>query len=236
MYYRLVLPANHSVFGIYRHESTTSTKYNNENIEQKIEEVKEQGKTYADVVGSDGRKNNDEHESDFQRVMEKRNKELVEERERSNRASNLIVYGVEEAKSHNRDAENKQADEFVKTLFAKIETTVPVRSVSRLGQKKTDRTRPIKIVLNTEEEKTQVLSNLSKLKGCEEYRNVSITHDYTIAERMLIRAKSVEARAQNEKLPTNCEYTIQVRGNPKNGLILIRKYHKKDPPVTAKAQ
>ena len=168
--------------------------------------------------------------------MERRNKKLVEERERLNQAPNIIVHGVQEIDARGKDEEKKHTNEYITALFAKIGAEVQHKSAVRLGEKKSGKTRPIKVTLSSEEEKFKVFSYLKHLKGCEEYKNVSLTHDYTVAERKLIKAKSDEAKSINQTLPDDCDYVMQVRGNPKNGLILVRKYRKKNVASTTTHQ
>ena len=204
-------------------------RQNSEHIEIKINETNERIRTYADVTGTDNRRESiKSNDQDFHQVMERRNKKLIEEREQLNRAPNIIVHGVQEIDGHRKDEEKKHAKEFMTVLFTKIGVDVEQKLAVRLGEKKFDKTRPIKVVLSSEEEKYKVFSCLKYLKGYEEYKNISLTHDHTVAERKLIKAKSDEAKAINQTLPDDCDYVMQVRGNPKNGLILIRKYRKKN--------
>ena len=69
------------------------------------------------------------------------------------------------------------------------------------------------------------MKNLNKLKDNEKYRGVSITEDYTINERNLIRSKAEEAKSNNNKEPADSQFTWKVRGTPKNGLF-IKKLRK----------
>ena len=63
------------------------------------------------------------------------------------------------------------------------------------------------------------MKNLNKLKGKESYNGISITDDYTVAERELVndyRREAKELNANNE----GKDYTFCVRGTPKNGLFI----------------
>ena len=69
------------------------------------------------------------------------------------------------------------------------------------------------------------MDNLTKMKGREEYLNISITHDYSILERKLINEWVKRAK---EKTSQSEEFTYKVWGNIKNGLYLKRFNKKKD--------
>ena len=91
----------------------------------------------------------------------------------------------------------------------------------RLGKLDPDgRCRPMKLVMNSVEDKQLVMSRLPNLKSAEDqYRNISIKDDYTPSERELIRYKLNQAREMNERENTN---TWKVRGTPKNGLRIVK--------------
>ena len=50
----------------------------------------------------------------------------------------------------------------------------------RVGEIKTNKNRPLKVVLSTSEEKNKVLYSMKNLKGNEFYKGISVTDDYTI--------------------------------------------------------
>ena len=85
--------------------------------------------------------------------------------------------------------------------------------------------RPIKVVFNTEAEKNKIMENLKELKGQEKFRGMSITDDYTLAERQIIKEYSDKAKDYNNKEPQDSDYVWRVRGSPKNGLRL-KKFQK----------
>ena len=78
------------------------------------------------------------------------------------------------------------------------------------------------------------MANLSNLKGQEEFKGISITCDYTIRERQMIREKANEAKSNNDNEPLNSKYIWRVRGTPKNGLT-IKKFLKQRPATTVAA-
>ena len=81
--------------------------------------------------------------------------------------------------------------------------------------------RPLKITVDTEEQKEKIMRNLSNLKGNDDYGGISIKEDYTINERMLIREYVEQAKALNALETTKrSKFEYRVRGTPKNGLFL----------------
>ena len=75
------------------------------------------------------------------------------------------------------------------------------------------KSRPIKIVMRTKEDKGNVMKNLGRLKGTERFfRKVSIKDDYTTLEREEIRLLTERAKKQRTDNP---EKVFKVRGNSK---------------------
>ena len=64
------------------------------------------------------------------------------------------------------------------------------------------------------------MENLRELKGQERFRGMSITDDYTLAKRQMIKMYSEKAKENNNKETPNSPYVWRVRGSPKNGLRL----------------
>ena len=54
--------------------------------------------------------------------------------------------------------------------------------------------------MNTEEERNKILSNIRNLKDIPEYETISVTKDYTITERRVIKDQSGKAK---EKIRMN---------------------------------
>ena len=107
------------------------------------------------------------------------------------RELNIIIHGLEEKESW------KEYDrEIIKQLFDTVGIQyAPCSSADRLGRKTTDRTRPIRLRMETQEEKGNFMSMLGKLKyGPEVLRKISITDDYTQEERNEIRQWVEEAK------------------------------------------
>ena len=85
-----------------------------------------------------------------------------------------------------------------------------------------DKNRPIKVVVNTEEERNSILSNLRNLKGTPESKTISVTEDYTITERRMIKDWSDKAKEKNKNESSDSKLVWRVRGSPKNWMRLKR--------------
>ena len=100
------------------------------------------------------------------------------------------------------------------------------KSLYRLGKRVPNKKGPIKIVLTCEEDKGAIMANLNCLKGNEDFSKISVTEDYTIGDRNLIKEWTERAKAKNTKEPPESNYEWKVRGTPKNGLLL-KKFQKR---------
>ena len=76
--------------------------------------------------------------------------------------------------------------------------------------------------MSTLDERELMMSSLGKLKVApEKFKNISITEDYTIEERQVIKNKVEEAKTKIEA-EDGGNHIWKVRGSPKNGLLLIK--------------
>ena len=150
-------------------------------------------------------------------MMNARNEDLAEKRDKKMRSTNIIIHGPKES--------TKEEDQkFVEDLLTKVDMEPNnVKSVQRIG--KPDTNGPIKVELSTEKDKVSLLQNLRKLKDDERYKGIGITEDYTFSERKLIQEYNVRAKERNENDPEKDSYVWRVRGSPKNGLF-IKKFRK----------
>ena len=59
--------------------------------------------------------------------------------------------------------------------------------ISRIGRSEDNKKKPIKVELQKELDKEKILNNLRNLKSNIEYKGISITEDYTISERQMLK-------------------------------------------------
>ncbi len=151
--------------------------------------------------------------------------------DRENRENNIIIYNVDESEKDTAE-ERKESDScFFSNLCEEI-LLIPVptaRNLMRLGKKpaadEPQKPRPLKVVLESKDDKDKVMENLTKLKNAEEkFRKISVTPDYCMEDREKIRVKVAEAKKLNEEDQSK-NFTYRVRGPPWN--LRIVKFQNK---------
>lgn len=144
-------------------------------------------------------------------MLNQKNEELLELNDRKNRAQNLMLHGKKDESSD---------IEFINAFLTQVGCDKSnLKSIKRIGATQPDRARPILVQLNTEEEKSKVMKNLRQLKDVQMFIGISVTEDYTLAEREMIKIYRTKAKELNEESKSS-ETIIRVRGCPKNGLFL----------------
>ena len=151
-------------------------------------------------------------------IENSKNDDKVEENEQERRSRNIIIHGAEEY--GNTPEEIKRLDtEYVIDILKHLGLSHKPESVTRLGNG-TSKKRPIKLIMKTKNDKANVMKNLSKLKGTiEEFGKISVTDDYTQTEREQLKKWNDDAKAKSQN---DDQYVYKVRGDPKNGLRLVR--------------
>ena len=66
-------------------------------------------------------------------MEETKNAELVEEKEKKLRSKSLIIHGVEESSSDNKDDAIKSDDIYINNFIAALKATSTAKSASRIG-------------------------------------------------------------------------------------------------------
>ena len=110
----------------------------------------------------------------------------------------------------------------MKQIFKTLDVKFTPESITQLGNKKVGSTRPMKIVMNNDKEKNDIMKALPKLRDSQVSAlfKVSITNDYTITERKEIArwvAKAWERTAENDE---GCIW--KVRGVPFSSIRLVK--------------
>jgi len=191
------------------HELITEKKKEDDNPNSKVAS----SVTYANIVGES---QSESTPTSFRAIMmATKNEELAEEAEKKRRECNLTIHGKEE----NGDDDKL----FVQNLNKQISVgSVKINQIMRVGEIKANKIRPLKVVLSSPDEKNKVLYSMKNLKGNELYKAISVTDDYTINEREMIREFVKKAKKENEKEDKDSNYIWRVRGCPKNGLTIKR--------------
>jgi len=99
-----------------------------------------------------------------------------------------------------------------------------VCSFVRIGKSTDGKNRPLKIVLGCEEEKVNLMGNLTALRGVEKYVGISITEDLTQDETM--HTKTLQAKQSKETKTTLTQNTSGEFGDPQKTDSKNGKQHK----------
>ena len=214
---------------------------NNIEIDKKLNLVMSQTKTYAELakntkVTGDTQSAHPEIPdssttvnvpANLRSIMrDAKNDQLTEENERKQRCRNLILHGVSEYIGADKDEAKKSDEEYIKNFIGAVRVAAQIKLVMRIGKVDQLKKRPIKVVLNNEEDKDKIMDSLRNLKDNDDYKGISVTEDYTVAERELIREFNEKAKDRNFQEAVDSKYVWRVRGSPKNGL-LIKKFPKR---------
>ena len=211
---------------------------NNKRLEEKVEHARVHGNTYADIVTNETNHNNDGKKTeeqprttkDFRKIMrEAREAEVAEELEQKRRNRNVILHGVPEQDATDKDHARASDESYITYLFETLQLCPKYRSFTRLGSKGNNRSRPIKITLEYEEDKTTLMSRLVNLKENAYFKGLSVTDDYTQMQRQTIKEWIDKANVRNDQEEPNSLYTWKARGTPKNGMFLKRVQRRKTP-------
>ena len=138
-------------------------------------------------------------------TMEKINEDVEEKLEAFRRRKNIILYGMPEEK--NKDDRNRcEIDEAnIKNLLKELKTNVKNYEITRIGKQIIDgRPRPIRVELNRESDKYEILKGAFNLKTTrnETFKRVIITTDMSFKQReaeKLLREELKERRQSGEK-------------------------------------
>ena len=204
-----------------RIESYIDKKFNK--LENCMKEYQSQSKinnqSYSDMLKKDT-------QGDFKTIIRvAKIEEKKEERDHAQRQSNIIIHGTIEDDSKSQEDQVNQDKELVTSLLKDTAYNASPKYIGRIGNKADGKSRPLKVVFNTEKEKRNLFANLKALKGLEKYQGISISDDYTRAERDMIKTWATQAKEKNTLEPKDSNVIWRVRGNPKSGLML-RKFAK----------
>lgn len=131
------------------------------------------------------------------------------------RKLNVIIHGIKEEDI--TDSRDPVLNELFETLQFVHHAEI---KCDRLGAKSIEKTRPIRIKMESSQMKEVFMSSLWKLKnGPIKFQKISVTDDYTQDERREIKRWVNEAK---QRTKDEVDYEWKVRGSPKNGLRLVK--------------
>ena len=186
-------------------------------------------KTWADVVKN---KNEDilSKQGNVQKIVQETIlQQKKEDKSREDRECNVIVYNVKESSEPSPGIRKVEDERFFEKLCVealKIHQKLETKNLIRLGKKSEDqgKSRPLKIIMQSKEDKNLVMSNLTKLKDADDmFKRISVTHDMTLEERDLVKKKVQEAKEKEKQHSEGGQWIYRVRGPPWNLTIVKLK-------------
>ncbi len=144
----------------------------------------------------------------------------IDDKQCESREQNIIIHRVKESTSAESDERIEHDKQYVQRLCAEpLELgKMNIKNTIRLGKKPDDgKSRPLKVVFNSKEDKKKVMTRLGKLKDAEqEFKQISITDDLSKEEQDLIRKKVLEAKELEKNANEGGLWKYRVRGPPWN--------------------
>ena len=190
---------------------------NKKELDQKLDFMTNESKTYAQTLQVNAPGVIQVHEMK-KLLQESKNEELLEEKEKEKRNKNFVIHGLGEPLEN--DENNDEA--LVQKFFDTVRITAKPMKYFRLGKpdaSKNLQKRPLKIEMNSVEDKEMVMKHLNHLKDDETLGKISVKDDLTKAEREKVKTYVDSAIEKSNASET---HRFVVRGSPKNGLWLKR--------------
>ena len=132
-------------------------------------------------------------------MMEARKEELAEAREKNMQEKSIVIRGKDES-------EDNDDEIFTEKLIKQLAVEkIKIKSFKIIGIKSVQKRRPIIVQFHSISDKEKVRSNLKNLKDVHltdsQFCGLSITDDYTRAEREMIKVFQQKAILKNETSP-----------------------------------
>ena len=155
-----------------------------------------------------------------QMVKNALNEQKKVELDRENRSLNFIIHRIPESDKPDPQSRKKDDLQLIEKLFGELEVDYEPKQCFRLGRfdKEADpdtrKPRPLKVIMNSQEEQAQVMMNLSKLRDAPEFlKKLSISPDLSREERDELNEKLREAKQLTSESPN---LIFKVKGTPGN--------------------
>ena len=137
----------------------------------------------------------------------------------------MIIHGITE-RGFNKIEQEEYDNLYVTSFLDVLGTNVKPLKTIRLGKANVfdGKKRPVKLVMQSTENKDQIMSRLVNLRNSDEqYKLISVKDDYTLKERDMIREWVKNATKRNEEENSN---DWKVRGTLKTGLRVVKVIRK----------
>lgn len=162
--------------------------------------------------------------SGVQKNVEESKRRADEQKDKDNRANNIVIYNAVEDRTENKEEWYKRERTFCHQLFnnvLKVEVKMEdIKRVIRLGKQSDSSKRPMLVEMRSRILKNQIMESLRNLRDAvEPYQGLVICHDMTKAERENCRKLVVEAKEREAKEGQG-EWIFRVRGTPDRMIIV----------------
>ena len=148
-----------------------------------------------------------------------------DEKKSEGHKKNIILFNVRESPSESPEERKEEDITFCNKMCESIcECSLPPESVTngrRLGKRpdNNDSKRPLLIIVDSEITKRNIFGKFYKLRNNEEFKNINVSHDMSVEERMKTKLLLEEAKQKTMDLNTNDSsgsknWIFRVRGPP----------------------
>ena len=128
------------------------------------------------------------------------NETLNEQKERENRAKNIILFNIPESSKPNPQDRTKEDTDFVTRVFQTLEIEdYDIDKCIRLGKKVSGKSRLTRVTLKSQESKGNVLRKSRALENSEDFSDIYIRPDLTRLQRTEQRMLRDELRSRRDK-------------------------------------
>ena len=215
-------------------EEKMEMKADKEEVQSEIKRLEDSLKTKVDIEAVEGLMKRAEPEPSTSKQAAEQDmmaKSISELEERDRRKKNLMFLSMEESESDDADTRKTHDIMCVKEICEELGEDVNVEKAVRLGEKKSDEVRRLKITFTAPEMKRNVLMKAKNLRSSknEKSKKIFIKPDLTPFQRAEeqellkeVRKKNAEAKGVEEQEKKPGPYMI------KGGKVVKRPQEKKD--------
>jgi len=180
--------------------------------------IKEEIKRTTEMMKEHSKKSYAEIAKIHQNEIKQANDQIImankEKKDIVSRKCNIIIHRLKEDKKDNEERTQQRDKTDIIDILNDIGIyKIPTLTHYRIG-KNSEKDRPIKVIFQNEFDKNEVMKNLDKLESSQQ---ISITEDFTIKERQMIKELHEEAKNRNDN---NENFIWRVRGSPRTSLRL----------------
>ena len=131
---------------------------------------------------------------------------LNEQHDREKIKNNIILFGLEEGTEQDEEKNKKQDVVKTKEILTHVNPDVKLdkldnATVMRIGNKQANKTRPVKIIMESQDDKNNILRNSRKLKHTDKFSKIGLTFDKTRKQQeeyRILKEKLEEMKSKND--------------------------------------